>query len=209
MRWAELRRTWRRSGRAAQNHSRSSAQHPACSVLAPPAFGRTPWLWVQVRTPPQSPISARAAEEGRSQSTLTEPIAVWALILAMIVDSEADVPVRRIHEDGCVCQRGFRPFGSNYEGKNVPAEYEDVIRERLSRYDYRYHGIVTDENPNLRLLDDRPEVADYLVDRMTIIGTEAQVSRRIAKLLAEVPLAGLWLNAQEEEMVRRLATAVL
>jgi alkanesulfonate monooxygenase SsuD/methylene tetrahydromethanopterin reductase-like flavin-dependent oxidoreductase (luciferase family) len=150
----------------------------------------------------------RAAEEGRRASPLTKPIAVWAMIPAIIVDSETELAsAREAMRMGAYASAHFA-FGSNYAGKNVPPEYEDVIRERLSRYDYRFHGIVTDENPNLRLLDDRPEAADYLIDRMSLIGTEAQVSERIAKLLAEVPLAGLWLCAQEEEMIHRLAKIV-
>lgn len=151
---------------------------------------------------------ASAAEEGRCESSLTKPIAVWAMIPVIIVDSEAELAsARDAMRMGAYASAHFA-FGSSYVAKNVPPEYEDVIRERLSRYDYRYHGVVTDENPNLRLLDDRPDVADYLIDRMSFIGTESQVSERIAKLLAEVPLAGLWLCAQEEEMIHRLANAV-
>jgi alkanesulfonate monooxygenase SsuD/methylene tetrahydromethanopterin reductase-like flavin-dependent oxidoreductase (luciferase family) len=151
---------------------------------------------------------ASAAEEGRRRSTLAKPIAVWAMIPVIIVDSEAELPgAREAMRMGAYASAHFA-FGSSYEGKNVPPEYETVIRERLSLYDYRYHGVVTDENPNLRLLDDRPEVADYLIDRMSLIGTMPQVSQRIAKLVAEAPLAGLWLCAQEEETVHRLATAV-
>jgi alkanesulfonate monooxygenase SsuD/methylene tetrahydromethanopterin reductase-like flavin-dependent oxidoreductase (luciferase family) len=151
---------------------------------------------------------ASAAEEGRRESTLTKPVAVWAMIPAIIVDSETELAsAREAMRMGAYASAHFA-FGSSYEGKNVPPEFEDVIRERLSRYDYRYHGIVTADNPNLRLLDDRPEVADYIIDRMSFIGTEAQVSDRIARLLAEVPLAGLWLCAQEEEMIHRLAIAV-
>jgi hypothetical protein len=86
----------------------------------------------------------------------------------------------------------------------VPVGFQEVIQERLSRYDYSYHGVLGD-NPNLLLLQDRPDVADYLLDRMCMVGTEAQLRSRLAAIVAETDLDGIWLCAQEVELVRRLA----
>jgi hypothetical protein len=133
------------------------------------------------------------------------PIEVWSMILAVVVDSERDIPATRVAMKLGVYAVAHFAFGPSYEGKNVPEPFQAVVSDRLSRYDYGFHGIVTDDNPNTRLFDDLPEVGDYLVDRMCLIRTEEQVRRGLGRLCREVPLDGMWLNAQDETFIERFA----
>lgn len=151
---------------------------------------------------------ADSAREAREAYSGGKPIEVWALLLAIVVDSESDIPAMRdLVRLGAYGTAHFA-FASNFEGKNVPIEYRDAIREGLSRYDYRYHGAVGKPNPNAELLADRPDVADYLVDRMCVVGTEAQIANRLAAVCHEARLDGVWLHAGSAHSVHRLARVV-
>ena len=55
---------------------------------------------------------ANAAEEGRRRSTLAKPIAVWAMIPVIIVDSEAELPgTREAMRMGAYASARFRGSG--------------------------------------------------------------------------------------------------
>jgi alkanesulfonate monooxygenase SsuD/methylene tetrahydromethanopterin reductase-like flavin-dependent oxidoreductase (luciferase family) len=151
---------------------------------------------------------AHAAQEGRAQEgARNAPLAIWAMIIPVVVDHEADIPAaREAMRMGAYACAHFA-FASTFEGKNVPVEYQDVIRDHLAHYDYDYHG-VPGENPNARLLDNRPDVADYLLDRMCVIGTAQQVRTRLRSLIVQAELDGLWFPAQEIEDIRRIAAVV-
>jgi alkanesulfonate monooxygenase SsuD/methylene tetrahydromethanopterin reductase-like flavin-dependent oxidoreductase (luciferase family) len=148
---------------------------------------------------------ADAARAARASSPLASPIEVWALLLAIVVDDESAVAATREHVRVGAYGSAHFAFASTFEGKNVPAEYQDPIRDGLSRYDYRYHGVQMAENPNAQLLSDQPDVADYLVDRMCIVGTEADVRTRVRALCSEARLDGVWMHAGSVAGVHRLA----
>jgi hypothetical protein len=61
-------------------------------------------------------------------------------------------------------------FAHTYEAKDVPGEWQADIDQRLARYDYKFHAVFTDDNPNHLLFADRPAIQDYLVSRMFWIG---------------------------------------
>lgn len=47
-------------------------------------------------------------------------------------------------------------FAQTYEAKDVPVEWQADIGERLARYDYKFHAVFTDDNPNHLLFADPP-----------------------------------------------------
>ena len=62
-------------------------------------------------------------------------------------------------------------FAETFASKHVPDEYQPILRECFAGYDYAFHGVAGNADPNLRAFDDHPEVGDYLLDRMVLVGT--------------------------------------
>jgi hypothetical protein len=48
--------------------------------------------------------------------------------------------------------------------------------------------------PNAVLFDDRPDIQDYLIDRMVAIGTAEQVREKLVTTARAAGLEGIWLS---------------
>jgi hypothetical protein len=87
-------------------------------------------------------------------------------------------------------------FAQTYEAKDVPLQWQTDIDERLERYDYRHHAVFSDDDPNHLLFADRPEIQEYLLDRMFFVGSISDVRARFENLFAATELDGVWCPVQ-------------
>jgi alkanesulfonate monooxygenase SsuD/methylene tetrahydromethanopterin reductase-like flavin-dependent oxidoreductase (luciferase family) len=128
----------------------------------------------------------------RAASGRRDPLRTWAFVNTVLVDDEeAAVRVRRDLRGLANAYARFS-FASTLDGKAVPEVWHDLLVERLAAYDFSFH-IKAGANPNAQLFDDVPELQDYLVDRMLLIGTADRCAARLASVIAEGNLDGVWL----------------
>ena len=98
-------------------------------------------------------------------------------------------------------------FQSTFEDKNVPAEYQPVVRECMARYTHEHHANTGADNPNMALFHEYPEVEDYMVERMALVGTVPECRERIEQLRDEAGLDGLWFTLTNIEQARQLGAS--
>jgi 5,10-methylenetetrahydromethanopterin reductase len=155
---------------------------------------------------------ANLAEVARAQRAAScRPLEVWATFPLHVVEREDEVD--RARDALLFAAIGLARFalGSTLEGKNVPPEHVDVLRQRLSKYSHAHHASRAADNPNAALFDDHPEVKAYLQRRMLMVGTAEACARALSSLAEACALDGVWLTLNLEdgaEVVERLASAV-
>jgi alkanesulfonate monooxygenase SsuD/methylene tetrahydromethanopterin reductase-like flavin-dependent oxidoreductase (luciferase family) len=136
---------------------------------------------------------AARAERARAAAGVTEPLRRWIVAPTFLARDEGAVVGARRGLRGAANGYARFAFAATYADKAVPERFQPILKERLARYDFDNHGTVGDANPNAHLFSDEPEVQDYLLDRMMLIGTAEECSRRLATLARDARLDGVWL----------------
>lgn len=152
--------------------------------------------------------SLRYLEEGLSESNRTlEDIDVWWMAKWNIAESRAAA----VHEIrmglAASCNHAFR-FA--LEGKFVPVEYHDPIRQLQAEYAFKEH-----EKHGATLLNaelpDRLGLTEYLAQRFAIVGTVRDFIERCEEL-ADLGIRQIRLSATGEDrprLLRRVADEVM
>jgi alkanesulfonate monooxygenase SsuD/methylene tetrahydromethanopterin reductase-like flavin-dependent oxidoreductase (luciferase family) len=156
---------------------------------------------------------SKRARDARAAAGRTDPLRTWAFVNTVLVDDEATAVSVRRDMQGLANAYARFAFASTIEDKAVPERWHGLLRERLAHYDFGHH-IKSGTNPNSRLFEDAPGLQSYLVDRMLLIGTADACAERLATLIEQAELDGMWLavtpNAYEgepEAMVARVGDA--
>jgi alkanesulfonate monooxygenase SsuD/methylene tetrahydromethanopterin reductase-like flavin-dependent oxidoreductase (luciferase family) len=135
---------------------------------------------------------ARRARVARAAAGVTEPLRIWAMASTHLASSEAELARLRKHVRALAIGSARFAFDFSFDGKNVPEEFQPILRERLARYDFAYHAKAGD-HPNAHLFDDRPDIENYLVDRMQLVGTPEQCAQRLSDLVRDAEVDGVWI----------------
>jgi alkanesulfonate monooxygenase SsuD/methylene tetrahydromethanopterin reductase-like flavin-dependent oxidoreductase (luciferase family) len=135
---------------------------------------------------------AARARAARLAAGVSDPLRVWATCCVYFAEAESAIPQLRDRVRSEANAIARLAFDQTFEGKNVPDDYLQILRNALSRYDHAYHGLGGD-NPNSHLFDDHPEVQDYVIDRMMLIGTRGQCAERLENIIRDAQLDGIWL----------------
>ncbi len=133
---------------------------------------------------------------------------IWTMIPTLVVDDDDEVASAREAMRIAAYSTAHFAFAGTFASKNVPEEYQPVIRDCLSTYDYNFHGVASDDNPNPRAFDDHPEVGDYLRDRMCLVGTGTAIREAVLQLAEDAGLQGIWFPTQTPDHAMRLARAL-
>lgn len=72
-------------------------------------------------------------------------------------------------------------FRFTLDGKRVPADKADAVRELMARYDHGEHAVAAGSAHNAALVDDLG-LRDWLASRFCVTGTAAQCAERIAEI---------------------------
>jgi 5,10-methylenetetrahydromethanopterin reductase len=75
---------------------------------------------------------------------------------------------------------GNHAFRAGFEGKHVPEELHETLREYASRFDYSEKGTSAQNGPLMEKLG----LTDYFVERFGVVGTPEQVVERLKALEA-------------------------
>jgi alkanesulfonate monooxygenase SsuD/methylene tetrahydromethanopterin reductase-like flavin-dependent oxidoreductase (luciferase family) len=136
------------------------------------------------------------ARRAREKAGVTAPFEVWTMVPIVVVPRDGDIEAVRASKRAHSYSVAHFAFAQTYEAKDVPTQWHSDIDQRLDRYDYKFHAVFTDENPNHLLFADRPEIQDYLVNRMFWIGTPDEIRDRFTRLFEATELDGMWCHAQ-------------
>jgi alkanesulfonate monooxygenase SsuD/methylene tetrahydromethanopterin reductase-like flavin-dependent oxidoreductase (luciferase family) len=151
---------------------------------------------------------ADRARAARARAGITKPLEVWTFVSMVVLPPGGDGEAARSSKRAHSYSVAHFAFTHTYEAKDVPVEWQKDIDERLARYDYRYHAVFSDDNPNHLLFADRPEIEEYLVERMFYIGSTNEVQERFAKLFASTEVDGVWCHAQSVADAEKVASAI-
>lgn len=125
------------------------------------------------------PLVHRYLSEGAQQSGRSpEDIDVWFMSRAAVAEDHDEALSLVLPSLAASSAHAFR---FSLDGKAVPDELTEPIRELERRYDVTVHNVPGKENPNGRLVEDLG-LTHYLADRMGIVGTEQQCIDKIDRL---------------------------
>jgi alkanesulfonate monooxygenase SsuD/methylene tetrahydromethanopterin reductase-like flavin-dependent oxidoreductase (luciferase family) len=141
---------------------------------------------------------ARRARAARGGACVAAPLGIWASAAVYFAEAESQVAALRRDVSGLASHGARFAFDYSFDGKNVPEDYQPIIRSGLRRYDFAYHGKFGD-NPNGHLFDDHPELKKWLIDRFALIGTPLQCAARLKALIRDAELNGVWLMPAPRE----------
>jgi alkanesulfonate monooxygenase SsuD/methylene tetrahydromethanopterin reductase-like flavin-dependent oxidoreductase (luciferase family) len=133
---------------------------------------------------------------------------VWTMIPALVVDDDDDVAAARDAMRLAAYSTAHFAFAGTFASKHVPDEYQPILRECFAGYDYAFHGVTGDANPNLRAFDDHPEVGDYLLDRMVLVGTARAFRDTVERLRDDAALDGITFPVPSPAHAERIAAAL-
>lgn len=150
------------------------------------------------------------AHVARAAAGITEPLRTWAFVNTFVAPDTATAAAARVEQQARANTYARFAFASTFEEKAVPERWQPILRERFESYDFGSHA-VGGRNPNTVLFEDHPDLQDYLIDRMLLIGTAEECSSRLRAVAADAGLAGVWLAltpmALEEDPIRMVRTA--
>lgn len=127
-------------------------------------------------------------------SVTDRPPATWGLVLANIREREDAVPAAREEVLPVTIAYARHAFSHTFEGKNVPAGFQDDLHARLSGYQFTSHAQPGSENPNAALLADRPDLEDYVFNRFGLVGTIEECRERVRRFVEESNVDGMWFS---------------
>jgi alkanesulfonate monooxygenase SsuD/methylene tetrahydromethanopterin reductase-like flavin-dependent oxidoreductase (luciferase family) len=135
---------------------------------------------------------AGLARAARAEAGVTAPLKIWLPVPVHFAAAETELPALRAAAGGMASLAARFAFSAGFEGKNVPHNYQPVMRQMLDAYQFAHHAKSTG-NPNAGLFDADPAIRDYVLDRFALIGTPEQCAARLATLIREAGIDGLWL----------------
>lgn len=146
---------------------------------------------------------------GGMASTVGDPTDVWGLAPIHVLADGEDVQSVRHNMRAIVIPYARHAFDATFENKNVPEEFHEPMRERFARYRFHLHASLERES-NAGLFDDREDIAEYLVDRIALIGRPDEVREQVRDLCTDAGLAGVHLVLVHDpvEQVRRVAASL-
>jgi alkanesulfonate monooxygenase SsuD/methylene tetrahydromethanopterin reductase-like flavin-dependent oxidoreductase (luciferase family) len=84
-------------------------------------------------------------------------------------------------------------LAATFEGRNVPSRLQAPLADRLAGYLFTQHAKPGEENPNGRLLADRPDLEQYVLGRFAVVGTAEECKQRLLEVAKQASLDGIWL----------------
>jgi 5,10-methylenetetrahydromethanopterin reductase len=145
-------------------------------------------------TPPVVEAAVERVREGaREAGRDPDDVSVWLYSRVAVTDgSGAPAGVSRDRLLAAVAASAHHALQFTFEGKAVPAEYEEPIRTLLDEYDPDQHASLGGSAANGRLVE-RLGLADYLTDRFALTGSVRECRERV-DALADLGVEGLLLN---------------
>lgn len=149
-----------------------------------------------------------AVEEGaRNAGRDPDDVDIWLLSQVNIADS---YPTAVDEIKMGLAASAHHSLQFTFEGKSVPGEYEDDLRELVKRYDPDQHE-ETGETTNKRLVEELG-LTDYLADRYAIVGTVDDCVEKIRAIDATGAVDGIVMplhREEERDLLARLGREVL
>lgn len=129
--------------------------------------------------PETVPLVQQYLREGAEQAGRSvEEVDVWYMARAAVADRREDA-LRLVAPS--LAAASAHAFRISLDGKAVPAEFTEPIRELERRYDLTVHNEPGRDNPNGRLVEELG-LTDYLAERMAVVGTEADCVAKLRQL---------------------------
>lgn len=143
---------------------------------------------------------AAVNEGARLASWDPDDVEIWVLSQVNVADSyRAAVDEIKM----AIGASAHHSLQFTFEGKNVPAEYENELQELVRRYDPDEHE-ETGETTNKQLVEELG-LTDYLADRYAVVGTPDDCVEKIRAIEATGAVDGIVMPLHREEEQNPLA----
>jgi alkanesulfonate monooxygenase SsuD/methylene tetrahydromethanopterin reductase-like flavin-dependent oxidoreductase (luciferase family) len=131
----------------------------------------------------------------------------WLYLHLNVVDTEREVDRARAESLSMAVSFAHRAFAQTLDGKHVPAEFEEILRQRLAGYDMSAHARADPTSPNAGIFRDQPEVERYLLDRFTVYGTAEMCRRQLLDAVAQTGTRRVWFSTIAADPVANVERA--
>jgi 5,10-methylenetetrahydromethanopterin reductase len=137
-------------------------------------------VWVCTGVQPEAVAAAREhlAQGAAAAGRRLEDLDIWWVALLNVGPSRQEAIEQLKFSLASYAHIIFR---YTLEGKAVPPELADAIRQLVDGYQSRFHIQSGEVNPNAQLVDDL-DLSDYLADRLTVAGTVDECLERLQAL---------------------------
>jgi alkanesulfonate monooxygenase SsuD/methylene tetrahydromethanopterin reductase-like flavin-dependent oxidoreductase (luciferase family) len=157
-------------------------------------------------------VDAGAFEELRRSADEERPVDGnrfdhWLYLHLNMVESERALDRARAESVSMAVSFAHRAFAHTLDGKHVPAEFAEILCQRLAGYDMSAHARPDPASPNAGMFRDRPEVEQYLLDRFTIYGTADMCRRQLLEAVEQTKTRRIWLSTISNDPVANVEQA--
>jgi len=149
-------------------------------------------------------INEGAKEAGRDPTDIDK----WVLARGAVVEDRAPVEKKL---KSTVAAAGHHTFQFTLEGKQVPDEFNNPIKQLVQHYDSGQHLGLGDDPSNRRLIDDLG-LTDYLIERFAIVGSVDEVIDDVETLQAIEGVDGVHFNpvhSDAKDFIARMGDEVI
>lgn len=150
---------------------------------------------------------AAEAQQARADAGLPGRVETWGLVALNVVEDPTEITRAREELSTVALAYARHALSATFAGKNVPTEYQQPLVERFAQYRFLDHARLDEGNPNAHLLDDVPEIRDYVIDRFSISGTADQCRARVQDLIERTELDGIWFTVTVPQPVTDIRRA--
>jgi 5,10-methylenetetrahydromethanopterin reductase len=129
--------------------------------------------------------------EGAAERPQRDEREMWFFTIALV---NRDGDYARDQVRGIVASSAHMAFQKTLEGKAVPDELAEAVRQFVRGYDVRYHGS-PGNTPNAQLMDELG-LTDWLLQRFAVAGDPDQCCEQISHL-REAGIESLWVSSHD------------
>jgi alkanesulfonate monooxygenase SsuD/methylene tetrahydromethanopterin reductase-like flavin-dependent oxidoreductase (luciferase family) len=145
----------------------------------------------------------------RARASAGGNLPVWGLVYVDVVPPTSSVKDALQRALPIAMSMSRFSLAQTFDEKNVPNRYQATFRKAMSAYDFMHHAS-DDVNPNVLLIEEDPEVRDYICQRFCIVGDAAHCLERLSGMIDESGIDGVWMAMGSSDPVgnlERLASA--
>lgn len=128
-----------------------------------------------------------------AEASAGKPLQRWIVLLSHLVAGAADYADARAVVRASIVSFSRHALAGDKAAKGVPAEFVDGLAELSERYVFTEHAKIG--SANARLLEEYPQLEDYLLNRFGAVGTAAETASRVQDVAGRTRIDGVFLTA--------------
>lgn len=138
----------------------------------------------------------------RAERSAGKKLTSRIVLVSNLTEDDADSAAARKSVSASAVAYARHGIGRDFDQRDVPQRLWESLTSVLSQYDMNAHARI--DGSNARLLDQHPEVADYLVDRFAIVGSPSSAAERLVRFGNDAGVDGVSLSVNVSDPVSQV-----